>query len=207
MSRLPRQLSLGLTGGIGSGKSTVANMLVAHGAALVDTDAIARAITGPSGLAMPQIRQAFGPSVIDQSGALDRVTMRLRAFSDPEVKRRLESILHPMIGAEALRQAKDASADVVVFDVPLLTESSHWRARCDRILVIDCQIDTQVTRVVARSAWTNEQVHNVIAQQLSRARRLAIADAVLYNDGANLEQLAHQVRSLWQHWCGPGIAL
>ncbi len=207
MTLVPRRFSLGLTGGIGSGKSTVATLLVAQGAALVDTDAIARAITGPSGLAMPAILQAFGPGVIDQQGALDRAGMRERAFGNPAAKRQLESILHPMIGAEALRQAEQASSSVVVFDVPLLTESSHWRTRCERILVVDCTADTQVSRVIARSGWTAAQVLNVIAQQSSRDRRRAIADAVIYNDGLDLQQLTVQVTHLWRHWCGSAVAL
>lgn len=207
MSVMPRRLSLGLTGGIGSGKSTVAAMLVGHGAVLVDTDAIARTITGPSGAAMPEIEQAFGVSVVDQHGALNRAGMRELAFGDPNARRKLESILHPLIGAEALLQADQAASDVVVFDVPLLTESSHWRARCARILVIDCSVETQVGRVVARSGWEASQVHSVIGQQSSRERRRTIADAIIYNDGLSREQLARQVEILWRHWCGSAIAL
>ncbi len=207
MSLKPRRLSLGLTGGIGSGKSTVAAMLVGHGAVLVDTDAIARSITGPSGCAMAEIKQAFGSSVIDRYGALDRAGMRELAFGDPIARRKLESILHPLIGAEALLQADQASSDVVVFDVPLLAESSHWRARCTRILVIDCCVETQVGRVITRSGWAPSQVHSVIGQQMSRLRRRAIADATLYNDGLSLEQLALQVEALWRHWCRSSSAL
>lgn len=207
MSVAPRRFSLGLTGGIGSGKSTVAAMLVAHGAVLVDTDAIARAITGPSGSAMPDIKQVFGPNIVDHHGALDRAGMRNLAFGDPGAKRKLESILHPLIGAEALRQAEHALSRVVVFDVPLMAESSHWRARCSRILVIDCSEETQVRRVVARSGWAAAQVHSVIAQQSTRECRRAIGDATIYNDGLSLEQLARQVEFLWRHWCGSSVVL
>lgn len=195
-----RRLAIGLTGGIGSGKSTVAGLLVAHGATLVDTDAIARALTAPGGAAMPALRAEFGDAIADAAGALDRARMRERVFADAGAKGRLEAILHPMIGAEAQAQAEAACGPVVVFDVPLLTESSHWRARCDRILVVDCSEDTQVRRVVARSGWTEAQVRGVIAQQASRERRRAIADAVIHNDGIALDALAREVATLWACW-------
>ena len=195
-----RRLAIGLTGGIGSGKSTVAGLLVAHGATLVDTDAIARALTAPGGAAMPALRAEFGDAIADAAGALDRARMRERVFADAGAKGRLEAILHPMIGAEAQAQAEAACGPVVVFDVPLLTESSHWRARCDRILVVDCSEDTQVRRVVARSGWTEAQVRGVIAQQASRERRRAIADAVIHNDGIGLDALAREVATLWACW-------
>ena len=195
-----RRLAIGLTGGIGSGKSTVAGLLVAHGATLVDTDAIARALTAPGGAAMPALRAEFGDAIADAAGALDRARMRERVFADAGAKGRLEAILHPMIGAEAQAQAEAACGPVVVFDVPLLTESSHWRARCDRILVVDCCEDTQVRRVVARSGWTEAQVRGVIAQQASRERRRAIADAVIHNDGIALDALAREVATLWACW-------
>ncbi|MBL0089436.1 MAG: dephospho-CoA kinase [Ideonella sp.] len=208
MSAWPaRQRRIGLTGGIGSGKSTVAAMLVAHGATLVDTDAIARDITEPGGAAMPALVAEFGALAADAAGALDRARMRELVFSDGTAKQRLEAILHPAIGAEALRQAQAAQTQVVVFDVPLLTESSHWRARCQRILVVDCGIETQVQRVMARSGWPEAQVRAVIAQQASRERRRAIADAILSNDSASLASLQAQVARLWALWCGPGVVL
>jgi dephospho-CoA kinase len=196
-----RRLTIGLTGGIGSGKSTVAAMLVAEGAALVDTDAIARALTAPGGAAMPALIASFGAAITGPDGALDRDAMRRLAFADPHTKRRLEAVLHPMIGAQAQRDADAAASDVVVFDVPLLTESAHWRARVDRVLVIDCSETTQIERVLRRPGWTREVVERVVAQQAPRAARRAIADAVIHNDeGLALETLAHAVRRLLTRW-------
>ena len=191
---------IGLTGGIGSGKSTVARMLVDCGACLVDTDAIARALTLPGGAAMPALAAAFGADIVAADGALDRERMRALAFTDPGAKARLEAVLHPLIGAEAQAQAAAAGSATVVFDVPLLTESRQWRARVQRVLVVDCDEATQVQRVVARSGWTEDAVRRVIAQQAPRAARRRIADAVVYNDGLPLEQLAHEVRGLWALW-------
>lgn len=192
--------AIGLTGGIGSGKSTVASQLVALGATLVDTDAIAHALTTPGGAAMPSLRQRFGDDVAGPDGALARARMRALVLADPDAKRALEAILHPMIGAEAQRQAAAAGDGVVVFDVPLLGESSHWRARCQRILVVDCGAETQVQRVMARSGWSDEQVQRVIALQSPRAQRRAIADAVIFNDGITPETLADEVAQLWALW-------
>jgi dephospho-CoA kinase len=192
---------IGLTGGIGSGKSTVARLLVAHGATLVDTDAIAHSLTASSGAAMPALRQRFGDAVADASGALDRAQMRQLVFADPQAKRALEAILHPMIGVEAMRQAGAAGCGgVVVFDVPLLTESSPWRTRCERILVVDCSPEIQVERVMARSGWTAPQVERVIAQQATRQARCAIADAVIFNNALDLDALAVEVAALWTIW-------
>ncbi|MDH4391717.1 MAG: dephospho-CoA kinase [Aquabacterium sp.] len=192
-----------LTGGIGSGKSTVSALLVAHGATLVDTDAIAHALTVPGGPAMPALRQRFGDDVADAHGALDRARMRALVFSDADAKRALEAILHPMIGAEAQRQAAAAADGVVVFDVPLLNATSHWRASCQRILVVDCSTETQVLRVMARSGWPDEQVRRVIAQQATRTQRRALADAVLFNDGLTHAALAAEVAQLWANWIRP----
>lgn len=189
-----------LTGGIGSGKSTAARQLVALGAVLVDTDAIAHALTTPGGAAMPALRKRFGDDVAGADGALDRARMRALVFAEPSAKQALEAILHPMIGTEAQRQAAAAGDAVVVFDVPLLGPTSHWRARCQRILVIDCSNETQVQRVMARSGWSDEQVRRVIAQQASREQRRALADAVIFNDGIGPEALAAEVRQLWALW-------
>ncbi|HEU5294158.1 MAG TPA: dephospho-CoA kinase [Burkholderiaceae bacterium] len=191
---------IGLTGGIGSGKSTVAALWVAQGATLVDTDAIARTVTEPGGSAMPAVRVEFGDQIVDQRGALDRERMRALAFGDPTVKRRLEDILHPLIGSEAMAQASRAGDGLVLFDVPLMAESSHWRARCDRILVIDCSEQTQVERVMRRAGWPEEQVRRVIAQQAPRSVRRAIADAVIYNDGLTMNALTAAVHTLWALW-------
>ncbi|HEV7913830.1 MAG TPA: dephospho-CoA kinase [Albitalea sp.] len=196
-------LRIGLTGGIGSGKSTVAGLLSAHGAAIIDTDAIARRLTLPGGAAIDAIEAEFGADFIDASGALDRERMRALAFADPQAKRRLEAILHPLIGVETEREAAASPAAVKVFDVPLLVESARWRARVDRVLVVDCSEATQIERVVRRAGWPEETVRAVIAQQASRASRLAAADAVIHNDGITLQQLAMQVDTLWSHWFGP----
>jgi dephospho-CoA kinase len=198
-----RPLYIGLTGGIGSGKSTVSGLLVAQGAALVDTDAIARALTAPGGAAMPAIGEAFGAQMVGADGALDRDRMRALAFAEPSAKQRLEAILHPLIGEQA-RQAADEAASsgarAVVFDVPLLAESAHWRARVDRILVVDCTPDTQIQRVMTRSGWPQETVQRVIEQQAPRGRRRALADAVIFNQALSLAALQEEVCSLWQHW-------
>lgn len=199
---MPR-LRIGLTGGIGSGKSTVATLLAGHGAVIVDTDAISRALTAPGGTALPAIAAVFGDAVIAADGALDREAMRQRVFADPAARRQLEAVLHPMIGAETQRQAAAAGDAPVVFDVPLLTESAHWRARVQRVLVVDCGEDTQVERVRARSGWSGEMVRRVIAQQAPRAARRAIADAVIFNEGLSPDALAAEVQALWRGWC-PG---
>ena len=195
---------IGLTGGIGSGKSTVARLLVREGAALVDTDAIALELSGADGLAIPGLREAFGDEAIDASGALNRAHMRSLVFSDPQARRRLEAILHPMIGAEAQRRAAEAQAEVVVFDVPLLAESLHWRARVDRVLVVDCDDATQIERVMSRSNWTRSAVEQVIGQQATRSARRQRADAVIFNQGMTIAELENEVRTLWRRWYPQG---
>jgi dephospho-CoA kinase len=194
---------IGLTGGIGSGKSTVAQAMVRCGAALVDADAIARQLTQAGGLAMPVLAQAFGAAAVTAEGALNRDHMRSLAFTDPAAKARLEALLHPMIGAESARQAAladAAGAPLIIFDVPLLTESRHWRERVDRVLVVDCAEATQAARVARRPGWTLEAAQAVIAQQATRMQRRAIADAVIYNDGVTLLELQQQVQVLWALW-------
>jgi dephospho-CoA kinase len=195
-------LRIGLTGGIGSGKSTVAALLVDQGATLVDTDAIARALTHVGGAAIPLLAEAFGAGMIAEDGALDRERMRALVFADPGAKARLEAILHPLIGAEAKRQAA-AGTGVVVFDVPLLTESRTWRERVDRILVVDCPEATQLQRVQQRPGWTEDAAQRVVRQQAPRAARRAIADAVIYNHGLTLSALAAEVCALWSLWNNP----
>ncbi len=197
-----RVRTIGLTGGIGSGKSTVAQRLVALGAHLVDTDAIARALTQPGGQAMPALAAAFGPEALTADGALNREHMRRLTFTDVAVKARLEAILHPLIGQEAQHQAALAAGRPVVFDVPLLTESRHWRARVDRVLVVDCPEATQIERVALRPGWDAGGARRVVAQQATRAARRAIADAVIFNDGIGLEALDGELRALWTGWTG-----
>ena len=196
-------LRIGLTGGIGSGKSTVAALLAGLGATVVDTDAIARQIALPGGAAMDGVRQAFGAEFIDAAGGLDRERMRTLAFSDDTARRRLEAILHPLIGIETERQAEASAAPVVVFDVPLLVESGRWRARVHKVLVVDCTERTQVARVIARSGWTAEAVQAVIDRQAPRALRRACADAVVFNEGLSPAQLGDELRSLWHAWTHP----
>lgn len=197
-------LRLGLTGGIGSGKSTVAAMLVDCGAHLVDTDAIARELTLPGGAAMPALCEAFGEQAVTPQGALDREHMRRLVFADADARRRLEAVLHPMIGQEAERRAALAQGRPVVFDVPLLAESRHWRGRVLRVLVVDCEEATQIARVAQRPGWTAEAAARVVAQQASRALRRSVADAVICNDGLSLAGLQAEVRALWALWV-PGM--
>lgn len=193
-------MRVGLTGGIGSGKSTVAGFLREAGAAIVDTDAISRALTLAGGAAMPAIAQAFGADFVTADGALHRERMRALAFSDTAAKRRLEAILHPLITAEALAQANEATAPLVVFDVPLLVESGRWRPRVARVLVIDCSAETQMVRVLQRPGWTREGVAGALAAQATREARRAAADAVLLNDGIPLDTLRNEVMSLAARW-------
>jgi dephospho-CoA kinase len=193
-------MDIGLTGGIGSGKSTVASMLEALGAALIDTDAIARQLTAPGGAALGALRAEFGDTILAADGGLDRVAMRRRAFADTTARQRLEAVLHPLIGEEAQRQAAAARTAVRVFDVPLLAESGHWRARVDRVLVVDCSAETQIARVSARAGWTRDSAAAVIAAQATRSTRRAIADAVLVNDGITLAALQAHTESLWRLW-------
>lgn len=193
-------MRIGLTGGIGSGKSTVAGFLREAGASIVDTDAISRALTTPGGAAMPAIAQQFGVEFVATDGSLDRDRMRALAFSDGSAKRRLEAILHPLITAEALAQAEAAHAPLVVYDVPLLVESGRWRSRVSRVLVIDCTVDTQRARVLQRPGWTPERVDGALAAQTSREARRAAADAIILNDGLPLATLRSEVMSLAARW-------
>ena len=182
---------LGLTGGIGSGKSTVAQMLAVQGAAIIDADAISRATTAAGGAALPAIAQQFGAHLIAPDGALDRTAMRALVFDDADARQRLEAIIHPLVAQETDRQARlalDAGGRLLVFDVPLLAESgARWRAKVDRVLVIDCDSATQIDRVMARNALPRDQVEQIVAAQASRAQRLAAADLVIFN-GAGVTQ-------------------
>ena len=172
---------IGLTGGIGSGKSTVADLFAAQGVAVVDTDLIAHDLTGPTGAAMSEIVAAFGDSVRQPNGGLDRVAMRRQVFADPQVRQQLEGILHPRIRSEAERRCRLATTPYVLLVVPLLIESGAYRDRVRRVLVVDCDEATQVARVVARSGLSPDEVRRIIATQLARAERLAAADDVIVN--------------------------
>jgi dephospho-CoA kinase len=189
-------LRLGLTGGIGSGKSTVARLLQQHGAAVIDADAISRATTQSGGSAMAAIAQTFGPSFVGTDGALDRQRMREHVFAHPDARQALEAIIHPLVGAEIRRQTLAARTRCLVFDVPLLVESAHWRHQLDRVVVVDCEEATQLRRVSERSGWDEATTLTVIRSQSPRLRRLAAADAVVFNDGNNMEQLQRVVAQL-----------
>ena len=192
-------LRLGLTGGIGSGKSTVAGLLAERGAAVVDADAISRQLTAPGGAAVPEIARQFGAEFITSAGALDRDRMRALAYADPSARQRLEAIIHPLVGRDVQAQtlvAKQAGRGCTVFDIPLLVESGRWRQQLDRVLVVDCSTDLQCERVMARSQLSRAGVEAIIAAQASRAQRLAAADLVIFNQGLNLAQLADEVQQL-----------
>ena len=190
-----RTFSVGLTGGIGCGKTTVADMFGALGASLVDTDAIAHALTAPHGSAMPAIVAEFGTGFATADGALDRAKMRELVFTDPGARARLEAILHPRIREATAAAAAIATGPYVIFVVPLLIESGTWRARVSRILAIDCSEETQVARVMARNNLLEPQVRAIMAAQVTRAQRLAAADDVVVNDDG-LEALTPQVARL-----------
>ncbi|MEN9903509.1 MAG: hypothetical protein RLZZ555_74 [Pseudomonadota bacterium] len=193
---------LGLTGGIGSGKSTVAAMLAGLGGTLIDADAISRASTAAGGSAIPAVRAAFGEDFVTAEGAMDRDRMRTLVFADPSAKSRLEAIVHPLVRSEIDRRIASVTASgVAVLDLPLLAESSAWRERCDLVWVVDCAPGTQIARVMARNGWPRAQVEAVLAAQASREQRLAIADGVIRNDGVTLAELEAQVRQQWRQLC------
>jgi dephospho-CoA kinase len=190
---------LGLTGGIGSGKSTVAHMLVGLGAGLVDADAISRQLTAAGGLAMPAIAAAFGQDFVDATGALERDRVRQLVHSDPGARQRLEAIIHPLVGLEIRRQAAllaEQASPCIVFDIPLLVESAHWRQNLDHVLVIDCTAELQISRVMARNQLSRLQVQSIIASQASRSSRLAAADSVIFNVDLSLDDLAAQLQKI-----------
>lgn len=188
--------AVGLTGGIGSGKSTVADLFAKRGVTLVDTDVIAHRITAPQGLAMPSIATEFGPSFVAEDGSLDRARMRALVFSDETARKRLEAITHPLIRAETERQRQQAPGPYVIVVVPLLVESGSWKTRVNRVLTVDCSVETQIERVMQRNAFTREQVLAIIARQATREARLAAADDVIVNDARSLEQLDVDVDQL-----------
>jgi dephospho-CoA kinase len=188
--------AVGLTGGIGSGKSTVADLFAKRGVTLVDTDVIAHRITAPRGLAMPSIATEFGPSFVTSDGSLDRARMRALVFSDENARKRLEAITHPLIRAETERQRQQAPGPYVIVVVPLLVESGSWKTRVNRVLAVDCSVETQIARVMRRNAFTREQVLAIIARQATREARLAAADDVIVNDNRSLDELEVDVDQL-----------
>ncbi len=190
---------LGLTGGIGSGKSTVAQLLADRGAAVVDADAIARALTQPGGLAMPAIADTFGQDFISPQGALDREKMRILIHTDITARKRLESIIHPLVAQETERQAATAAGEgikCIVFDVPLLVESPNWRRKVDHVLVVDCTPEVQISRVMSRNPLTRADVEKIMASQAGREQRLGAADSVISNATLSREELADEVRQI-----------
>ncbi len=193
---------LGLTGGIGSGKTRVAQFLAGWGAAVIDTDLIAHALTAPNGAAMVPIEEAFGEDVIDAAGALDRARMRELVFADASRRAQLESILHPLIAEAVIAQAEQAKGLYTVFVVPLLVESGRWRDRIDRLCVVDCEVSTQIERVRARSAIPDETIERILSAQATREQRLAVADDVIVNDrSTTIGVLENQVLVLHRAWC------
>jgi dephospho-CoA kinase len=190
---------VGLTGGIGSGKSAAADEFARLGATVVDTDAIAHELTGRGGAAIAQIERIFGNSVIGESGAMDRDRMRERVFADPVAKKALEALLHPMIRDESRRRIAAARGPYVVHVVPLLIESADYRTRVDRVLVVDCPEEMQVERVRARSGLSEAQVRAIIASQATRTERLAAADDVVDNRGT-IDALRKQVAAFHHNY-------
>jgi dephospho-CoA kinase len=193
LSRKP--VRLGLTGGIGSGKSTLASLLAQAGAAVLDADAISRSLTQPGGRAIPGIMAEFGEQLMNPQGAMDREAMRALVFSNPQSKRQLEAILHPLIGQilqEETSAALSAGHLCLVYDVPLLVESGErWRRQVDWVCVVDCEVETQIQRVMARSQLSRPDVERIISQQANRQLRLASSDMVIFNEGIDLAQLKH----------------
>ncbi len=193
------RFSVGLTGGIGSGKSAVADLLAQQGAAIIDTDQIAHALTAPGGAAIRPIAEQFGDSFLTPEGALDRAAMRERVFSDAAAKRQLEAILHPLIRQQTRIEAERVPGSYLVFVVPLLVESGRWKDSVDRVLVVDCSEALQLERVMRRSQLSAEQVRAIMATQASREARLAAADDVIVNDQA-LDTLEQAVVALHQRY-------
>jgi dephospho-CoA kinase len=185
--------SVGLTGGIGSGKTMVAERFAQHGVTVIDSDQIAHQITASGGAAMPLIEAQFGAHFVTPAGALDRARMRALVFGDPAAKIKLEAITHPLIRAECERAAAGASGPYLIYVVPLLVESGNWKNRVDRVLVVDCAESTQIERVVQRNGFSREQVQAIMAQQATRSARLACADDIIHNDDVPLAQVLEAV--------------
>lgn len=197
----PKPLQLGLTGGIGSGKSTVTHRLAALGAGVIDADAISRQTTAVGGAAIEPIAQQFGAEFIDSDGALNRARMREHSFSNPQARRQLEAIIHPLVQAQSRAMAgqyAQAGCGLIVWDIPLLVESGRWRRELDKVLVVDCTPETQIRRVLQRSMLEGqpipeEQIRAIMAAQATRGQRRACADLVIFNEGLSLEVLHHLI--------------
>ncbi len=190
-------IKLGLTGGIGSGKSTVAAILSQLGATLIDADAASRQTTAASGTAMPAIAREFGAALVATDGSLNRDAMRALVLSDPAAKKKLEAIIHPLVSQEIQRLtqlALSVASPLLVLDIPLLVESSRWRPQLDLILVVDCSAEAQIQRVMQRSGWTHQQTEQVIRTQAPRTLRLCAADLVIFNEAITIPQLELKVR-------------
>lgn len=191
-----QRLTVGLTGGIGSGKTTVAHMLAGCGATIIDADAISRSLTEAGGAALMPIKQVFGEEVIGADGALNRGAMREIVFAQPASRTKLEAIIHPLVQMRMSAAIQNAPTDVVVLDIPLLVESPRWRKQIDLIVVVDCNVETQVSRVMQRNGWAASTIEAIIQSQATRGDRLKAADVVIFNEKSNLSILKNQVNSL-----------
>jgi dephospho-CoA kinase len=194
---------IGLTGGIGSGKSTLAGLLARSGVHLIDADAISRELTAAGGAAMPEITKTFGPAFVAADGSMDRAHMRQFVFNNEQARLQLQSILHPLI-AQAMQDKlfllSKENISLVLIDIPLLVESAYWRSQMHKVLVVDCSVQTQVRRVMKRSLMSEQEVLNIIAHQVTRARRVAAADWVIHNDTDDLSVLEQQVNAIQLHF-------
>lgn len=187
---------IGLTGGIGSGKSTVASLFADLGAYVIDADKISRGVTAMGGPAIEPIKSHFGTAFIQTDGSLNRDHMRQLVFNDARARSVLEGIVHPLIQQEMqhqLRKAALINTRLVVYDIPLLGGYSHWRQELDSVLVVDCSHETQINRVITRNAFTRETIEKIIASQASRAERLKVADLIIFNENITLDQLRNEV--------------
>lgn len=193
-------ISLGVTGGIGSGKSTVSRMLAKYGKGWVlDADHVARSVTLPNGKAIAALAREFGDDIIDSTGAMDRATVRQRAFTEPGFRQRLEAIIHPLV-QDAFRERHDEAlmqgVPLLIYDIPLLIESTHWRQRLPFVVVVDCSEQTQIERVQVRNGLELQEVQNILQAQAARKQRLTAADAILCNEHISLNELEKQCQQL-----------
>lgn len=193
-------LHIGLTGGIGSGKSTVAKLFSEEGVLIIDTDAIAHKLCAHNGIAIPFIIKEFGTSFITQKGSMNRDKMRQLIFSDPVQKTKLEKILHPLIFEVAQIEAQNAQASYIIFVIPLLLESIQWKDYIHRILVVDCPLETQIQRTMERSHLSKKEVLAIIHSQSSRQTRLESAHDIINND-KSIADLVQQVKKLHTFYC------